>query len=142
MSEIDFNIALPGEWQDLTSYYFRGPEIDGLSHEIRLNVDRFLQHQDIGAYAREKIDPIVENMQGIEVLKDEEVTLEEGNPAYEFVYKWIPTGEIVEINKYIFVIWGDMGFMFSVRFNRKSYQMLNSQVRAVVERLLPGTYQD
>ncbi|MCD6379011.1 DcrB-related protein [bacterium] len=140
MSDIDFNIKLPKGWQDQTSYYFKGPEIDGFGHEILLNVDRFLQHDDIKIFAREKIDPIVQTMQGIDVLKDEEVTIEEGNPAYEFVYKWIPADEIVEIHKYIFVIMDEMGFMFNIRCNRKSYKMLGSQVKKIVEGLLPGTY--
>jgi hypothetical protein len=140
MSDMDFNIKLPRGWQDQTSYFFRGPEIDGFRHEMLLNVDRFLKHQDINSYAREKIDPIVQIMQGVEILKEEEVTREGGNPVYEFVYKWIPADEMVELSKYIFVIWEGMGFMFSVRFSRKSYKMLGSQVTEIVERLLPGTY--
>jgi len=140
MSEIDFNIKLPRGWQDQTSYYFRGPEIDGEVHEMHLNVDRFLQDSDIRRFAEEKTDPI-KSMQGLEVLKDEEVTLEGGNPVYEFVYKWIPADGIVEINKYVFVISDDMGFMFSARFSRKSYKMLGGQMKEIVERMLPGTYE-
>ena len=140
MSGIDFNIELPGEWQDQSSYSFRGPEIDGFVHEITVNVDRFLQTDEVEEYAREKISPIVQSMNSIDVLKDQEITVEGGNPAYEFIFKWIPADDIKEIHNYLFVLKDQLGFMVLIRFNRKSYRMLKGQFKEVVDRILPGTY--
>jgi hypothetical protein len=140
MSDIEFNIELPGEWQDQTMYYFRGPEIEGFVPEITLNVDRFVQTDDINEYSRERISPIVQSMQGIEVMKDREITREGGNPAYEFVFRWIPADEVVEIHRYLYVMKADLGFTLLGRFSKKSYRVLKEQFREIADRLLPGTF--
>ena len=140
MSEIDFNIELPDGWEDQTSYYFRGPEIEDFPHEIIVNVDRHIQTDDIDEYSRDRISPIVQSMNGIEVLKDQEITKAGGNPAYEFIFKWMPSDDIREIHNYLFVIKEQLGFMILIRFSRKSYKMLRNQFKEIVEEILPGTY--
>ncbi|MBN2183959.1 MAG: DcrB-related protein [Candidatus Krumholzibacteriota bacterium] len=137
-----FKFDLPREWQDQTVYYFKGPDIDGTGHQIMLTLDRNLQHEEIGQFARQKTDPIVRNLGGLEVLKDEDVTLENGNPVYEFICKWVPSDELTVIKVFIFVFYGGTGFSFSCDFSRKSHKMLGGQLRKIVESLLPGTYEE
>jgi hypothetical protein len=136
-----FRIDLPQGWQDQTVYVFRGPEEDGREHNLMLMIDRFLQHDDIGAFAREKTQPIMDALQGVEALKDEEITLEGGNPTYEFVYKWVPSENYISFQKYLFVFCGGMGFTFSIGFSKKSLKLLNGQVNRIIESLLPGTFE-
>jgi hypothetical protein len=138
---MDFRFDLPKGWRDQTVYHFQGPEIDGMPHTLILTIDRQLLEPEITRFSRTRIDPIVENLQGLEVLKDEEITLERGNPCYEFVYKWIPGEGVRLFHKYIFVIKDKMGFTASCSFSKRSYQMLNEQMKALVEKVLPGTYQ-
>jgi hypothetical protein len=141
IKELDFNISLPKGWQDQTMYYFKGPRIDDFDHEMTLNIDRFLQHAGIIDFAREKTRPLTSSMTGIEILKDEETTVEGCNASYEFVYKWIPADDIIEIHKYVFVLKEQMGFAFNVRFNKKTYKLLGTQIKEIIEKVLPGTYE-
>lgn len=140
MDNISFNIQLVDGWEDLTAYVFRGPMIDDFDHRIILNIDRQLQHDDIVDYSQEKINPIVQTMTGIDVLKDEEITFEGGNPAYEFVYKYILSDELFQIHKYSFIIKDNLGFSFNVCFTKKSYKILKEQVKEIIESIVPGTY--
>ncbi len=142
ISENRFKFDLPGEWKDQTVYYFRGPNIDGTDHQIILTLNRNLQHEQIEPFAREKTNPIVENLDGLEVLKDEEITLENGNPAYEFICKWIPGDDLTMIKAYIFIFHDNIGFSFNCDFSKKSYKMLGGQFRNIVERILPGTFEE
>jgi hypothetical protein len=103
-------------------------------------VDRQLRHDSIQSFAREKIDPIISNMPGVEVLKDENVSIDGCNAAYEFVYKWIPTDEQVFYQKYVFVIAEGAGFTFHGTFTKRSFKTVGRQFKDVVEALLPGTY--
>ncbi len=140
MDNMPFNIQLVDGWEDLTAYVFRGPTVDDFDHRIILNIDRHLQHDDIVEYSREKTNPIVQTMSGIDVLKDKEITFEGGNPAYEFVYKFVLSDESFEIHKYCFIIKDNLGFIFNVRFSKKSYKILKEQVKEIIENIVPGTY--
>lgn len=135
-----FRFDLPSEWQDQTAYYFRGPEIDGQEHRLMLHIDRIWHHENIYDFSREKISPLVNELQSLEILKDEDVTMDNGNPVYEFVGKWIPVDEVVVIKKYVFVFFDNMGFTFTCDFSKKSYKMLNEQMKKLIDSLLPGTY--
>ena len=104
-----FRFDLPKGWQDQTVYYFIGPEIDGTGHQMILTLDRNLQQDEIGSFARKKTGPIVSSLGGLEVMKDEEVTLEGGNPAYEFVCKWVPSDQMTVIKMFVFVFFDDIG---------------------------------
>ena len=84
-----FRTDLPRGWEDQTVYVFNGPEEAGHQHNIMITIDRQLRHQTISSFAHEKTDPIVDGLQGVDVLKDEETTIPGGNPAWEFVYKWV-----------------------------------------------------
>ena len=135
-----FKINLPDGWEDQTVYTFRGPDNSGVQHMMMLNVDRHLQAEDITSFAEEKTDPIIQALQGVEVLKDEEVTLENGNPVYEFVYKWVPSDGNVIFQKHVFVIKDGIGFNFSAGFSKKTIKTIGTQMSEIVESLLPGTY--
>ncbi|MBN1163425.1 MAG: DcrB-related protein, partial [Candidatus Krumholzibacteriota bacterium] len=136
-----FRFDLPGEWEDQTVFVFRGPIIGESEHKLLVTIDRNPQQDDIREFARDRTSPLVDSLQGLEVLKDEEITLEDGNPAYEFVCKWIPSEEISIIKKYVFVFYDRMGFTFSCDFSKKSYKILGGQMSGIIESFLPGTYQ-
>ncbi|MFZ5979818.1 MAG: DcrB-related protein [Candidatus Zixiibacteriota bacterium] len=135
-----FQFDLPEGWEDQTVYVFRGPSEDGREHNLMLMVDRHVQLEDIGAYAHERIDPLMNALQSVEPLKDEEVTIEGGNPAYEFVYKWIPSENYIGFQKYLFIFKDGLGFTFSICFSKKSLKLLGSQVNDIIETLVPGTF--
>jgi len=136
-----FRIDLPKGWEDQTVHIFRGPEEGGLGHSLMLVVDRHLQHKDIVSFAREKTNPITSNMDSIEVLKDEDVTIKGGNAAYEFVYKWAQGDGQATFMKYVFVIKDDLGFTFSAGFSKRTLKTVGTQLGDTIEAILPGTYE-
>ena len=136
-----FSIKLPSGWHDQTVYQYQGPEISGQFHTVSLSLDRQLADRNIDRFARDRIDPILESYQGLDVLKREEVTLEGGNSVYEFAYRWIPSEGVQLFGKYVFVIKDDIGFCFSCSFSKKSFKMLGGQMNDLIESLVPGTYE-
>ncbi len=140
-TENQFNITLPSGWEDQTVYYFRGPEVDGQEHQLMMIVDRHLQTGDIKEFAAQRTRPIVEALEGVEVLKDEETTLPGCYPTYEFVYRWIPAEGLKYFKKHVFVFHGKFGFSFEIEFTKKSYKLLGGQIKKVIEDLLPGSYE-
>ena len=136
-----FQINLPLGWEDQTVYVFRGPMEDGRDHNLMLMVDRHLQYDDVSAYARERMQPIIDALQGVETLKEEEITLEGGNPVYEYVYKWVPCDGYIAFQRYVFIFKNGMGFTFSIGYSKKTLKLLNSQVNKIIETLLPGTFE-
>ena len=136
-----FDFDLPSDWQDQTVYVFRGPDIGEVEHRLMITVDRYLQHENITDFAHEKTAPIMDSLSGLEVIRDEEITIENGHPAHVFVCKWIPTDEKIIFKKYVFVMGHGMGFMFFCDFSKKSMKMLGGQMNDIIESLLPGTFQ-
>jgi hypothetical protein len=139
--ETRFHIELPGGWEDQTVYFFRGPAIEGQEHKLMMTVDRNPQQRDITEFASQRTRPVLESLQGVEVLKDEETTQPGCYPSYEFVYRWIPAEGMKIFKKYIFVLRGRHGYSFEIEFSKKSYKMLGGQVKKVIDGLLPGTYE-
>lgn len=137
-----FYIETPEGWADQSVYAFNGPEEDGTPHLVLMNIDRELQHDDIAAYAREKTQPIVDNLQGVEVLKDEDITSEGGNPAWEFVYKWLPSEGSVFVQRYVFVFKDEMGYAITGRFTKRTFKTVGRSMTDLIESLLPGTFHD
>lgn len=136
-----FNIPLPGGWEDQTVYFFRGPEIDGREHKLMMTVDRHPQKKNISEFAWQRTKPVIESLQGVEILKDEETTVPGCYPSYEFVYKWIPAEGIRLFRKCVFVLHGEYGFSFEIEFSKRTYKMLGGQVKKLIEGLLPETYE-
>ena len=140
-NECRFRFKLPTGWEDQTVYHFKGPDIDGQSHTLMLTIVRNLADDDIESFARDRINPIIENLQGLEVLKDEETTVEGCFPSHEFACRWIPGEGLQLFQRYVFVVAHGMGFTFSATFSKKSHKLLGEQMTDVIESVLPGTYE-
>ena len=135
-----FKFDLPKGWMDQTVYVFQGPKEADLDHSIMLTLDRKLQQDKISHFAFERTSPIIEMMTGIDVLKNEEITLPDGNPAWEFVYKSVPADGMIFFNKYVFVFKDKMGFTFSGKFTKQTIKTVGAQMKQIIDDLLPGTY--
>lgn len=136
-----FRLDLPDGWEDQTVHVFNGPTVDGTDHMLMVMVDRHLQTDDISDFALQKIRPITEAFPDIEIIKDEVVTRDGGNPTYEFVYKWYP-GEKAVYQKYIYIIADDLGFTMTCKFSKLTLKTVAAHMIDIVEELIPGTYRD
>lgn len=137
----NFKFNLPSGWNDQTVYHFKGPDLDGKDHTVTMTIDRNPQVDNIGEFASMRTSPILNSLQGVEVMKNEETTIEYGNPSWEFVYKWVLSDDIKLIIKNVYVFKNGMGFSFDCEFSKKSYKLLGGQMKSLIDSLVPGTYE-
>lgn len=140
-TEQRFCYDLPKGWQDQTVYHFIGPEDSGLQHSVRMTIDRALPIREISRFARQRTQPITDSLQSVEVIKNEDTTVDGCHPSWEFIYKWFPAQDRIMIRSYLFVICGKMGFTFEAQFTKRTYGTVGLQLRQVVDALLPGTFE-
>ena len=133
----NFFIELPQGWENQSIYMFKGPTIGSTEHYLRLLIDRRIGVQTLTAYARERIDLILNNLQGVEVLKEEVRELGEGHQVYEFVYKWIPTENMVKFCKYYYLVEGINGYTFNIEFTKKTMKLLTGEIEKIIASFLP-----
>jgi hypothetical protein len=138
--ENPFRFDLPEGWEDQTVYNFNGPSDGARSHQVTLVLTRELQHLEVKVFAKEWTDPIVSTLQGVDILKDEEITIPNGNQAYEFVYRWSSAEGMQDIYKYVFVIRDGIGYTFSGQFSKMTLKTVGVGMMQLIESLVPGTY--
>ena len=132
-----FGMELPDDWQDQTAYTFVGPEYGGMQHILTLIVDQQAGDVELTDYARERIDLLLDSMTGLEVLKEEEKTLDNGLGAYEVVVKWLPTDENVIFRKQVYVLDDGIGYTFSINFTKRSIKTIGVQVDQMISSFAP-----
>lgn len=115
-----FEVDLPDRWKDTTVYTYQGPDDSGVQHNISLVIDREAAAADLKTYAAERRSQLLATLQGIDILKEEERTMESGYPAYELVYKWIPVEGTVVYQKVLFMLVGRVVCTFSGNFSKKT----------------------
>lgn len=121
---IRFEVNLPERWKDTTVYTYQGPDDSGVQHNMSLVVDRETAAPDLGTYVAERRANLLSTLQGIDILKEEEKTLESGLPARELVYKWIPVEGTVVYQKMLFVLVGRVVCTFSGNFSKKTVKTI------------------
>jgi hypothetical protein len=119
-----FKVDLPKGWKDTTVYTYQGPDDSGVQHNITLVVDRKPAAPDLKTYAAERRSQLLATLQGIDILKEEERTMESGYPAYELVYKWIPVEGTVVYQKVLFMLVGRVVCTFSGNFSKKTIKTI------------------
>lgn len=134
-----FAISLPDGWEDRTVYSYMGPDDSGVQHVLTLTIDRHAGGVTLREYARDRINQVVNSLQSLEILKEEEKTLPNGNPAYECVYKWVPVKEKIIFRKLVYMILDDIGYTFSANFSKKTIKTIGVEVDQIINSFHPGT---
>ncbi|UCD17303.1 MAG: DcrB-related protein [Candidatus Zixiibacteriota bacterium] len=133
-----FRIELPDGWKDQTAYTFMGPEIRGVQHMVTLSIDTALEHDDLAEFARSRIDMLAGTMQGMEILKEEQRTLENGTPVYEMACRWIPVDGAVMFQKYYYVIHDGAGYTFAGTFTKQTLKTIGVEIERMMNTFSPG----
>lgn len=134
-----FHIELPDGWEDRTVHQFLGPDDSGVQHVLNLVVDPNAQTDDVGGYARDRIDQIVESMPAAEIIKEESKTLANGVEAYAVVYKWVPPNGNVIFQKLVYMIRDGIAYSFSANFSKKTIKTIGVEVDKIIESFKPGS---
>ena len=132
-----FNVIFPDGWEDQTIYTFKGPDDSGVQHLVTLTIDPTPSSADVADFARERIDMVMETLQGAMILKDEEKQLANGSTAYECVYKWIPVDGMVRFVKMLFLLIDGRGYTFSGTFSKKTIRTIALEMDQIVNSFTP-----
>ena len=132
-----FNISLPDGWEDQTMYMYMGPEDSGVQHILTLSIDDQSKDIDLDAYVEERRDRLLGAMQSTDILKDEEKTLPNGNPAHELVFKIIPSDNNIIFRKMVFVSIKGVYYTFAANFSKKTIKTIGVEVDAIINSLVP-----
>jgi hypothetical protein len=124
-------------WEDQTVHFFMGPDNSGVQHSLTLIVDHYLATDDLAEYAQQKTDQYLQSLSGAELTKSEQVTLDNGLPAWIAVCKTVPSEDQVVIQKRVYVIVDKVGYIFCANFSRKTIKTIGKLVMKIISSLVP-----
>ena len=133
-----FSIELPDDWEDATTYSFMGPEINGVQHLLTVSVDNEVGDEYYVDYARGRIEVLTMTLSGLEILTEEERTLENGTQYYFMACRWIPTDGRVLYQKYYYMIIDGVAYTFAGTFSKQSLKTIGRQVEQMINTFKPG----
>jgi hypothetical protein len=132
-----FQITLPEQWKETTIHTFQGPHDSGVQHNLVLVIDPEVPKKtDLKEYARMQAGTTKEALPGFAFIKESEITMPNGVPAFEIVYKYVP-GEGIELfQKQVFMIIEGKGYIFSATFSKKSLQTIAYEVDEIIKSMV------
>ena len=133
-----FSLELPKGWEDQTVHFFMGPEDSGVQHSLTLTIDHYLSTDDLAEYAQQKTDQYLQSLSGGELIKSEQMTLEDGTPAWVAVCKTVPSKDQIVLQKRVYVIANDVGYIFCSNSSRKTIMTIGKQVQMIINSLVPS----
>ena len=131
-----FRIDLPDEWEDQTAHFFVGPEDSGVQHTLTLTIDNYLRTGDLALYAKLQTEQYLQSVSGAELLKDEQIVLDNGTPAWVAICKTVPSPDQIVLHKRVYVIQNDVGYVFGANFSRKTIKTIGKQVLQIIGSLV------
>ncbi|MFC1572765.1 DcrB-related protein [Candidatus Eisenbacteria bacterium] len=132
-----FQIELTEGWQDQTVHSFVGPEGEDAQLSLFLRVEPEPESSDLVQYAHTRRNMMISALPDLEVLKDEEVELPSGRPAYDVVGKWIhPDGRTL-FRRYLFLLRDGVGFVFWSDLSKRTLRIYGPEIDAMVDTVEP-----
>ena len=127
-----FELSLPDEWQDKTTYNFLSPEKDGTRHSLSFTTDQIPETTDINQYGRKKVDRIVTDQPDLEIIKEKIKTVGEGIPAYDAVFKK-SAEEGGFIIKQTYILCKETGLTFTIEITEDKYETLGNEIDKIID---------
>ncbi len=114
-----FDLELPDGWRNQTAYMMIGPVENDQAPLVTLTLDREPVVDGLDEFADARVSMLQESFGQMEVLKNENVTLDNGLPAREFIAK-LSFGEEPVFRKHIWVLHNDRGYDFVGDFDKQT----------------------
>ncbi len=128
----EFMINLYEDWQDKTVFTITGPVTDGIQHNITIMVDHDVEVDNLQDFADWNVGTLENELKGCRVLKQGEINLNNGIPAYKVVYVWYPTEELRIYQEQILVLVNKTGYKLTASFTKKTRKTLGPQVERMM----------
>ncbi len=134
-----FTLNMPEEWQDKTIYTLAGPIEDGIQHNVLINVERDVEADSVTQLADRQIESMEMTLHGFRVLKRGEITLDNGQEAYEVVYRWEPTDMNRFYQRQIYVLSGKTAYILTSSFSKRTRKTRGPEVDRIFMSFQPET---
>lgn len=128
---------LPDDWEDQTVFTFKGPEENGIQHNLVLIVDNDPDNISLQDYARLRLDSIKETLPGFELMGDQEKIMKSGLNAYEIIYKWSPSDDKIIFQKQVYIIMNNKAYNFTASFSKKTIKTIGIKVDEIIDSFTP-----
>lgn len=127
-----FTIKMPSNWKDRTIYTISGPVEDEVQHNVVINVGQDVDFDSAAELADAHIESLKMQLHGFHILKRKEITLDNGQEAYEAVYRWEPTDVKRLYQKQIYVLSGKTAYTLTSTFSKKTRKTRGPEVNRIL----------
>lgn len=116
------------DWEDKTIYTITGPVIDGIQHNVIINVDREMIFDTVADYADWQIKTLEEELKGCTLLKRGETKLENGTEAYEAIFSWYPLDDFRIYQHQVYILIDKIAYKLTASFTKKTRQTIGPSI--------------
>lgn len=116
------------DWEDKTIYTITGPVIDGVQHNVIINIDRDMVFETLLEYADWQIKTLEEELKGCTLLKRGETKLTNGTDAYEAIFSWYPLDDFRIYQHQIYVLIDKIAYKLTASFTKKTRQTVGPAI--------------
>jgi len=133
-----FQLDLPaGEWQDRSVYTLTGPTVDGVQHNITVMQDPDVEAETLYDFAGEQMAALEMQLDGCQVLLDDEIQLTSGRPAYRVIYVWHPNDDLRLYQEQLYVLHDACGYTLTASFTRTTRKQIGAEVEHMMRTFTP-----
>ncbi|HSD63985.1 MAG TPA: DcrB-related protein [Ignavibacteriaceae bacterium] len=116
------------DWEDKTIYTITGPVIDGIQHNVIINVDREMIFDTVTDYAEWQIKTLQEELKGCTLLKRGETKLTNGTDAYEAIFSWYPLDDYRIYQHQVYILIDKIAYKLTASFTKKTRQTIGPSI--------------
>lgn len=133
-----FRLLRPeGEWQDGSVYTITGPTIDGVTHNITINIDDEVEADSVYDFAAQEIALLEPQLDGCRLLIDDPIELDCGAPAYRAIFCWYPEEDLKLYQEQVYVLQNGRGYTLTASFTRETRKQLGTEVERMMLSFTP-----
>ena len=127
------------DWQDRSLYTLTGPTIDGIQHNITINVEEEPEAETLEDFAQQHIESLEPSLDACWVLMDNPVELLCEMPAHRVIFVWRPNEDLRLYQEQIYVLYEGTGYILTASFTRKTRKQIGAQVERMMLSFNPLT---
>jgi len=131
-----FVLPLPsGDWTDRSLYVLSGPTCDGLTHSVTIVKETDVP-SSVTDGAHRGVEAVLAELEGAQVLRRDDVTLDCGRSAHRVILVWTPDRERRYLEQF-YVAAGSSLYVLSAVFTRRSRRRIGAEVERVMRSFEP-----
>ena len=136
-----FRMMLPSDaWTDRSLYTLTGPTIDGIQHNITVNVVQDPEAEDLDAFVDEQLESLEAALDDCRVLMTDPAELACGLPAHRAIYVWRPNEALRLYQEQIYMMEDGCAYVLTSSFTQKTRKQIGAAVEQMMLSFTPRAY--